>query len=42
MDSKRQTQVAGLVQKELANDFAHVACLELVIEHMTGKLVNES
>ena len=36
------TDDEAYIQKELANDFAHVACLELMIEHMTGKLVNES
>ncbi len=30
------------LQKELANAFPRVNCLELSIEHMTGKLVNES
>jgi hypothetical protein len=30
------------LQKELANAFPRVNCLELAIEHMTGKLVNES
>ena len=30
------------LQKELANAFPRVNCLELTIEHMTGKLVNES
>ena len=30
------------LQKELANAFPKVNCLELTIEHMTGKLVNES
>ena len=30
------------LQKELANAFPRVCCLELVPEHMTGKLVNES
>lgn len=28
--------------KELTNAFPRVCCLELTIEHMTGKLVNES
>ena len=36
------TDDEAYIQKELANDFAHAACLELTIEHMTGKLVNES
>ena len=30
------------LQKELTNAFPRVCCLELVIEHVTGKLVNES
>ncbi len=30
------------LQKELENAFPRVNCLELTIEHMTGKLVNES
>ena len=30
------------LQKELTNAFPRVNCLELVIEYMTGKLVNES
>ena len=30
------------LQKELTNAFPRVCCLELEIEHMTGKLVNES
>lgn len=30
------------LRKELAGAFSRVQCLELVTEHMTGKLVNES
>ena len=30
------------LQRELASAFPRVNCLELTIEHMTGKLVNES
>ena len=30
------------LRKELTNAFPRVQCLELTIEHMTGKLVNES
>ena len=30
------------LKKELANAIPRVQCLELKIEHMTGKLVNES
>ena len=29
-------------QNELASTFPRVSCLELAIEHMTGKLVNDS
>lgn len=32
----------GYFQKELKNAFPRVNCLELIPEHMTGKLVNES
>ena len=30
------------LQKELENAFSRVCCLELIPEHITGKLVNES
>ena len=30
------------LQKELTNAFPRINCLELIPEHMTGKLVNES
>ena len=30
------------LEKELKNTLPRVQCLELEIEHMTGKLVNES
>ena len=30
------------IQKELTNALQRVQCLELTIEHMSGKLVNES
>ena len=30
------------LQREMTNAFPRVQCLELTIEHMTGKLVNES
>ncbi len=30
------------LQRELANSFSRVNCLEFIPEHMTGKLVNES
>ena len=36
------TDDEAYIQKELTNAFPRVACLELTIEHMTGKLVNES
>ena len=30
------------LQRELAGSFKNVKCLELIPEHMTGKLVNEA
>ena len=39
---KKFTDDEAFLQYELANSFARVNCLELTIEHMTGKLVNES
>ena len=30
------------LKKELENAFSRVCCLELIPEHITGKLVNES
>lgn len=30
------------LEKELTNSLANVQCFEFTIEHMTGKLVNES
>ena len=39
---RRFTDDEDYLQKELANAFPRVSCLELAIEHMTGKLVNES
>ena len=39
---RKFTDDEAYLQKELANAFPRVNCLELVIEHMTGKLVNES
>lgn len=39
---RKFTDDEKFLQKELANAFSRVNCLELAIEHMTGKLVNES
>ena len=39
---RKFTDDEAYLQKELANAFPRVNCLELTIEHMTGKLVNES
>lgn len=39
---RKFTDDEAYLQKELANAFPRVACLALSIEHMTGKLVNES
>lgn len=39
---KKFTDDEKYLQKELTNAFPRVNCLELTIEHMTGKLVNES
>ena len=36
------TDDEAYLEKEIANSFRNVQCLELVPEHMTGKLVNES
>ena len=51
-DQKKREICAGLcrkftddeayLQKELDSSFSRVCCLALTIEHMTGKLVNES
>ena len=35
-------QYGEYIRKEIAKSFPAVCCLELKIEHMTGKLVNES
>ena len=40
--ARKFTDDETYLQKELKESFSHVACLELTIEHMTGKLVNES
>ena len=39
---RKFTDDEAYLQKELSNAFPRVTCLELEIEHMTGKLVNES
>ena len=39
---RKFTDDEAYLQKELTNAFPRVCCLELTIEHMTGKLVNES
>ena len=40
--TRKFTDDEEYLQKELANSFSRVACLALTIEHMSGKLVNES
>ena len=39
---RRFTDDEAYLQRELENALPRVQCLELTIEHMTGKLVNES
>lgn len=39
---KKFTDDEAYLQRELTNAFLRVNCLEMEIEHMTGKLVNES
>ncbi len=39
---KKFTDDKAFLQNELTNALPRVQCLELTIEHMTGKLVNES
>ena len=39
---RKFTDDEAYLQKELKNAFSRVRCLELSIEYMTGKLVNES
>ena len=39
---KKFTDDEDYLEKELQNAFPRVQCLELITEHMTGKLVNES
>ena len=40
--TRKFTDDEAYLEKEIANSFRNVQCLELVPEHMTGKLVNES
>ena len=40
--SLKYTDDLDLIEKDIERNGARVACLELTIEHMTGKLVNES
>lgn len=40
--SRKFTDDEEYIRKELKNSLSHVQCLELTIEHMTGKLVNEA
>ncbi|MBR2109459.1 MAG: pyridoxamine 5'-phosphate oxidase family protein [Ruminococcus sp.] len=40
--SRKFTDDKEYIQKELDSAFSRVCCLGLTIEHMTGKLVNES
>lgn len=40
--SRKFTDDEDYIQNELENAFPRVCCLEIEIEHMTGKLVNES
>ena len=40
--TRKFTDEEEYLQKELKNAFPRVNCLELIPEHMTGKLVNES
>ncbi len=39
---RKFTDDEAYIQKELTNALPRVLCLELTIDHMTGKLVNES
>ena len=39
---KKFTDDQDYLEKELKNSLPRVQCLELIPEHMTGKLVNES
>ena len=39
---RKFTDDQDYLEKELQNAFPRVQCLELIPEHMTGKLINES
>ncbi len=39
---RKFTDDEAYLEKEMKNAFPRVCCLELKIEHMTGKLVNEA
>lgn len=39
---RKFTDDEAYIQEEIDSSFSRVCCLELTIEHMTGKLVNES
>ena len=39
---RKFTDDEDFIQRELQNALPRVQCLELTIDHMTGKLVNES
>ena len=39
---RRFTEDEEYLRRELENNLSRVLCLELTVEHMTGKLVNES
>ena len=39
---RKFTDDEAYLEKEMKNAFPRVCCLELDIEHMTGKLVNEA
>lgn len=40
--ARKFTDDEAYIQNDIAKNLSHVCCLELTIEHMTGKLVNES
>ncbi|MCR4619059.1 MAG: pyridoxamine 5'-phosphate oxidase family protein [Lachnospiraceae bacterium] len=40
--TRKFTDDEEYLRNELKNSLAHVQCLEITIDHMTGKLVNES
>ena len=40
--TRKFTDDEAYLKKEMDNSFSRVCCIELVPEHMTGKLVNES